>query len=587
MRLTILTSAVLAALTVIACSKPEPAVKGVASNASAAASAAAAASATATATANSAAASASAPSTAHATAGIAWQRASNDGEVDAAFASARAQNKPVFVYWGAAWCPPCNHLKATLFNRQDFIARSKAFVAVYIDGDSPGAQKLGSRFKVRGYPTTVLFNAQGTELTRLPGEVDAAQYTQLLTLGMNAQQSVKAVLAAAQTPATAAQLSAKDWKLLAFYSWETDEQQVAGGAQLPALLKQLAKACPAAQSEASTRLMLKSVATAATATTTATTTATATASDKLPPEIEHRERMLKLLADPVASRSQMDVLTNNAADLVRGLSLSKSSERSALLDGFNTALKTLEADATLSRADRLTALSARVELAKIDQPKQAQAAAVKPGDKAVVPEALQAEVRAHVAAADRDITDGYERQAVITSAADVLEQAGLLTESTALLEANLGKSHSPYYLMSGLASNAKKRGDTLEALRWSEAAFIKSEGPATRLQWGASYIKTLVELAPQDEARIERTVQQLFAEATAQPDAFYERSARSLQRVGTQLQTWNKDKKHAAVVQRLQTQMAEICGRLPSQDNQRTACDAVFKPPVSATAKAV
>ncbi len=536
--------------------------------------------------------------------GIAWQHASTDAEVDAAFALARAQAKPVFVYWGAAWCPPCNQLKATLFNRQDFIARSKAFVAVYIDGDSLGAQKLGARFKVRGYPTTVLFNAEGLELTRLPGEVDAAQYTQLLTLGMNAQRPVKAVLAsamsAAQNPAAAAPLSANDWRLLAFYSWETDEQQATGGAPLPALLMQLARACPPNQPEAATRLMLKAVAASAASATSAASTdaAVAAVAAASAAQVQLRERVLALLADPVAARSQMDVLTNNADELVRGLSAPKSVPRTALVNSFNAAMKTLESDTTLSRADRLTALAARVVLSKIDPPKATQTAkSAVPEVPAVsaVPEALQAEVRAHVAAADRDITDGYERQAVITSAADVLEQAGLLAESTALLEGNLGKSHSPYYLMSGLASNAKKRGDTLEALRWSEAAFAKSEGPATRLQWGASFVKTLVELAPQDEARIERTVQQLFLEASAQPDAFYERSARSLQRVGAQLQVWNKDKKHAAVVQRLQTQMTAICGRLPAQDSkdpqdppdaQRAACDAVFKAPVAPATKA-
>jgi len=75
---------------------------------------------------------------------IAWRT----GDVDAAFAEAKASNKPVFLYWGAKWCPPCNQVKATLFNRMDFIERSRAFVPVYIDGDSPGAQKLGTRFKV-------------------------------------------------------------------------------------------------------------------------------------------------------------------------------------------------------------------------------------------------------------------------------------------------------------------------------------------------------------------------------------------------------------------------------------------------------
>jgi thioredoxin-like negative regulator of GroEL len=551
MRLIPLTTSFLAAALLSACGKPAPAESKV--------------------PAATAAAAASAASSAHPAEGIAWRHALNDADVDASFTLARSQNKPVFVYWGAAWCPPCNQLKATLFNRQDFIARSKAFVAVYIDGDSPGAQKLGARFKVRGYPTTVLFNAEGVELTRLPGEVDAAQYTQIMTLGMNAQRPVKAVLEAAQNTATAAQLSPNDWKLLAFYSWETDEQQAAPTGQLPTLLKQLAQACPASESDTATRLMLKSV-------------AAVSASEKsASPQVQHRDRVLKLLADAAASRSQMDVLTNSAAELVRGLSASKTSERAALVGAFNAALKTLEADNTLSRADRLTALNARVELAKIDDTRSVSSKDLKP----FVPEALQAEVRAHVAQLDRDITDGYERQAVITSAADVLEQAGLLTESSALLESNLSKSHSPYYLMSGLASNAKKRGDIEGALRVAVRQASANVGHLrSQTLDHHSYVRTLIELAPQDEARIERTVQQLFAEAAAQPNAFFERSARSLQRVGTQLQTWNKDKKHAVVVQRLRTQMTDICARLPDGDTQRAACDAVFKPPAAVAGKA-
>ena len=196
-----------------------------------------------------------AASSAHAGNAIAWQYAANDAEVDAAFAQARAESKPVFVYWGAKWCPPCNQVKATLFNRQDFIERSRAFVPVYVDGDSPGAQKLGSRFKVSGYPTMVLFNPQGAELTRLPGEVEGERYTQVLTLGMNAQRPVKDVLAQARTDAKG--LSANDWRLLAFYSWDTDQQQLVPKGGVPALLKQLADACPADQGETATRLRLQ------------------------------------------------------------------------------------------------------------------------------------------------------------------------------------------------------------------------------------------------------------------------------------------------------------------------------------------
>src|SRR5213075_1107692 len=39
--------------------------------------------------------------------GIAWF----DGDVNAAFSAAKTSNKPVLLYWGAQWCPPCKQLK--------------------------------------------------------------------------------------------------------------------------------------------------------------------------------------------------------------------------------------------------------------------------------------------------------------------------------------------------------------------------------------------------------------------------------------------------------------------------------------------
>jgi thioredoxin-related protein len=501
-----------------------------------------------------------ATATDHADTGIAWKYASNDQEVDAAFALAKAETKPVFVYWGAKWCPPCNQVKATLFNRQDFIERSRAFVPVYVDGDSPGAQKVGARFKVSGYPTMVLFNPQGTELTRLPGEVDAQRYTEVLTLGMNAQRPVKEVLALVK--AGGAGLTANDWRLLAFYSWDTDEKQVVPKDEIAALMKQLAAACPAEQTEVATRLQLKAL---------------AAVDEKSPPQPDAaaQARLVKLLADPPGARAHMDVLANYATDITRALSAKGTPQRAELLAAFELALQRFEADTTLSRADRLTALASRVDLARMDAPK---GAAVK------LPDALVADAREHVARADREITDGYERQAVIASAAHLLTDVGLVAESNTLLKASLAKSHSPYYLMLGLASNAKKRGDKADALHWYEESFDKSEGPATRLQWGSGYVNALVELSPQDEARIEKAAQQLLSEAAAMPDAFYERSGRSLQRVGSKLQAWNKGGAHAAVLKRLQTKLDGVCGALPAGDPKRTNCEALFKPAPKKTA---
>ncbi|MDO8420449.1 MAG: disulfide isomerase, partial [Rubrivivax sp.] len=225
---------------------------------------------------------------------------------------------------------------------------------------------------------------------------------------------------------------------------------------------------------------------------------------------------------------------------------------------------------TLSRGDRLGALYGRVELARLGAPKDAARVAL--------PESLLKEVREHMARADREITDGYERQAVITYAGSVLGRAGLWADSDALLKANLGKSHSPYYLMSQLGGNARKQGRTEEALNWYAQAFDKSEGPATRLQWGSGYFSALVDLAPQDAARIEKTAAQLLAEASRDEGAFEGRSVRSLQRVGSKLTSWNADGKQAAVLRRLQAQLDALCPKVDVAEGQRAACEALLKP---------
>jgi thioredoxin-like negative regulator of GroEL len=491
--------------------------------------------------------------------GVAWQSAANDGDIALAFSRARSEGKPVLLYWGAKWCPPCNQLKATLFNRHDFIERSRSLVAVEIDGDLPGAQKLGSRFKVSGYPTMVLMRSDGAELMRLPGEADAPQVLQLLELGLAGGRAAKDVLADARAGKA---LPGSEWRMLAFYSWISDESQLLTAAERPGVLAGLSVACPRGEADSATRLMLKALA----------------ESDEgkgVKADAALRQRVRGWLNDPVVVRTQMDVLTNYAAEITKALSAHGSADRKALVAPFDTALQRLQADTTLSRADRLTALGARVDLARID--------AAKDERHPHIAAPLLRQARDASAQADREITDGYERQAVITAAAYILGQAGLWSESDALLKANLAKSHSPYYLMSQLAGNARKLGRKAEALRWYEEAFARSEGPATRLQWGAQYVTALVELAPGDDARLERAVSRMIDDAALDKGAFDGRSGRSLSRVGKQLSQWNRDGKHSAVLDRLRAKLQPMCTRFDGDAAARAACDGTFQQPGKAS----
>ena len=109
----------------------------------------------------------------------------------------KASNKPVLLYWGAQWCPPCKQLKSAVFSRPDFIEKSKLFVAVYLDGDLPDAQKWGDVFRVTGYPTVVVLKPDRTEITRIAGNMDLSLYARVLDDALGDVRPVKDVVALA------------------------------------------------------------------------------------------------------------------------------------------------------------------------------------------------------------------------------------------------------------------------------------------------------------------------------------------------------------------------------------------------------
>ena len=481
--------------------------------------------------------------------GIEWRK---DNNLEAAFALAKLSNKPLFLYWGAVWCPPCNQVKATIFNRQEFIEKSRHFIPVYLDGDSPSAQKFGAQFKVRGYPTMILLKPDGTEITRLPGEVDSERYLQVLTLALNTSTSVNETykLAAAGSK----NIKTEDWRLLADYSWDDPDQKLVNVKDVPQALLHLADVCPPGVT--ATRLYLKGL--FALATSEPAVAATSVAIDKA----QALAKLAKALADPKVAHDNLDLVTGAAAELTSYLTTPKSPQRLKLIVVWDQALVKLSDDTTISKADRLGAVIAQVALAKLDNTPLSQA--------------LQADVKKRVAAIDQATTDAYERQSVVHSAAEALGSADLLDDSDALLKAELKRSHSPYYFMSTLGSNAKKRGDNAAALSWYAQAYDASKGPATRLQWGASYVSNLVDLAPADEARIVGTVTGIFTELSKTENAFYERNRASLDRMGKKLIGWNKDGKHQVAFQKVHAQLDGICAKLPANDPQKAACQGVL-----------
>ncbi|WP_338846560.1 thioredoxin fold domain-containing protein [Massilia sp. W12] len=491
-------------------------------------------------------ATAAAPQSTQHEAGIAWFK----GDVDAAFAAAKAANKPLFLYWGASWCPPCNQVKATIFNRQNFIERTRSFVPVYVDGDSPSAQKIGARFKVSGYPTMILFRPDGSEVTRLPGEVDANRYLQVLTAGISSNHTVEDLLKLAHS--TPDKLSANDWKLLSYYTWYANEQHLVAGKDIPATLLKLATV----STDADSALRLQWRGWLATE---------EKAREELPLSSADRAKTLKQLQDMRWVRENAD-LVSSAGELYALLGAKASAEeKQALQQAADKALRTLLDDASLSRADRISMLDGLRTLVKTDL-----------GKDAALPPALQSLIKEKVKQIESSTSDSFERQSVVSAAAHTLFAAGLQQESDDLLKAELKRSHSPYYFMLSLAGNAKKRGDRAAAISWYEQAYQAAKGPATRLQWGAAYLNGLLELSPDDEARIEKVAASVLSEFSKMPDAFYDRNRAQIERTGRRLLAWNLDGKHAQSFARVQAQVDAICAKLPKNDAERATCKGIL-----------
>jgi thiol:disulfide interchange protein len=93
---------------------------------------------------------------------------------DKALELAKAQNKPVLVeFTGSDWCPPCIAMRKNVFSKKEFIdAASKNFILLELDfpkKDKELAEKnqpYAEKFKIEGFPTVVLLDAEGKEFTR-------------------------------------------------------------------------------------------------------------------------------------------------------------------------------------------------------------------------------------------------------------------------------------------------------------------------------------------------------------------------------------------------------------------------------------
>ena len=450
--------------------------------------------------------------------GIAWF----DGDVTAALAAARARDLPVLLYWGAVWCPPCHLLKATVFAQPEFQAKTKLFIPVYLDGDDAGAQRWGDQFKVSGYPTLVALRPDGTEIKRISGGADLNRYASMLDDALEDQRPATEVLAAlVKTPGGASEESCRR---IAWNAWDLDETYNAHDATLAKQLLAAAGHCTKVNATLELRLRLYAAAALIPAGNAGSEPAFG------PTSQANAKRLEDLLADTAAAAQELDALRTLGEGFFTAYSKHDAAAALRMADLCEAAELKAAQDPRYPRADQLSALELGVEMRK-----------ALPGDDAKQ-QALEKLTRARLAAEMADLPkDPYLRSGVVMTVLETMYAMGDYAPAYDIAKREVETSSYAYYFMTDMGNICEELGRTDEALQWYERAYRESKGPATRFQWGTTWLLSLIRLAPDDVERIRTAGHEVLGELRDQGGA-HQRSRSRVKRVDAKLTEWSKAK---------------------------------------------
>jgi protein disulfide-isomerase len=481
-----------------------------------------------------------------------------DGSVEEALAAAKASGKPIYLYWGAVWCPPCHAISATVFKSPEFIERSKLFIPVYLDGDEENAQAYGEKFGVRGYPTMVVLDSEGQEITRIPSGIDMQAYANILDLTLSNSSSASEVVESLMGGTSA--VGANDCKLLAYNSWSQNTTILADYDEADAF-QRMYNACPDDMSVERSVLYFSWLDKAL--------DAAADPEDPVPLSAEQQAEALQqvnaLLADPELIKANIFAVLFVGPEITAALTAADSDERAELTAAYYEVFDALAADESVYKRERIYTLVGKMRFERIDD------------EEAEVSDALREEIRTMTQWADESTPSVYERQPIINALGNVLNEAGMDEVAKPLLLAELERSQQPYYYMPDLAEIEQRAGNDEAAIEWLKKAYDSTRGPATRFQWGYYYLTGLLEMTPTDFDLIQKTTIGLIAELQ-QSNAFHQRPKAQLRSLQNYLFEWGEPEENQDALRSIRESVLDVCQQVPEDDGGREVCETFLEP---------
>ncbi len=295
--------------------------------------------------------------------GIAWI----EGDVAAALDLAKKEQKPIFLYWGAVWCPPCNQIKKTIFTQREFIEKSKLFIPVYLDGDTESAQVWGEKLDVWGYPSMLVLSPEGQEVMRLPTGLQVEAFSRALDEALQRLTPIETVLDEALAPRDGGEVPDDDYRLLAYYSWGQNRQLGMTPREEEAKFRQLAEQVPERLATERSRLYLLWLGSAESLTTGEAEKGRKGFKLSKKQRAAAAQRLQEILASEELTIANLQSLAHYASELIRLVYPKPGKGRRALSERWLTTMEQVEQNESLSVDERLSALGAAVVVHHLQQ----------------------------------------------------------------------------------------------------------------------------------------------------------------------------------------------------------------------------